>query len=59
MNPLSDYIRSETRRQFFARGKNVLGYAALATLLRTKIQSVRRHAKPAGGGAVLPNSRPT
>src|SRR5262249_52102861 len=28
-----DYRRYETRRQFFARGKNVLGYAALTSLL--------------------------
>ncbi len=34
MQPLEDYIRSETRRQFFTRGKNALGFAALATLLR-------------------------
>jgi hypothetical protein len=33
MNPFSDYVRYETRRQFFARGKNVLGYAALTSLL--------------------------
>ena len=37
MNPLTDYIRSETRRQFFARGKNALGYAALASLLGPKL----------------------
>ncbi len=33
MNPLTDYLRLETRRQFFGRGKNALGYAALASLL--------------------------
>ncbi len=33
MNPLSEFQRLETRRQFFSRGKNVLGYAALASLL--------------------------
>src|SRR5215510_11819752 len=31
--PFDDYVRLETRRQFFARGKNALGYAALASLL--------------------------
>ncbi len=31
-NLLGDYIRNETRRQFFARGANVLGGAALASL---------------------------
>ncbi len=33
MNPFQDYVRAETRRQFFARGKNALGYAALTGLL--------------------------
>src|SRR4051794_30699316 len=33
MNLLDDYLRCETRRQFLARGKNVLGYAALSSLL--------------------------
>ncbi|HTH47170.1 MAG TPA: DUF1501 domain-containing protein, partial [Candidatus Limnocylindria bacterium] len=33
MNPISEFQRLETRRQFFSRGKNVLGYAALASLL--------------------------
>src|SRR5579862_1279066 len=32
MNPVEDYIRYETRRQFLARGKNALGMAALASL---------------------------
>ena len=33
MNPFDDYIRHETRRQFFARGSNAVGWAALAGLL--------------------------
>ena len=33
MSLFDDYQRYETRRQFFARGKNVLGYAALSSLL--------------------------
>jgi hypothetical protein len=33
MSLLTDYHHYETRRQFFARGKNALGYAALASLL--------------------------
>jgi hypothetical protein len=33
MNPIHDYIRYETRRQFFRRGGNILGAAALASLL--------------------------
>ena len=33
MSLLNEYANLETRRQFFARGKNVVGYAALASLL--------------------------
>ncbi len=33
MDSFRDYVRYETRRQFFAHGTNVLGAAALATLL--------------------------
>ena len=33
MSPFQDHQLFETRRQFFARGKNVLGYAALTSLL--------------------------
>ena len=33
MNLFHDYVRYETRRQFFRRGGNILGAAALATLL--------------------------
>jgi hypothetical protein len=33
MNPFHDYVRYETRRQFFARGMNAVGWAALASLL--------------------------
>src|SRR6185503_17902308 len=33
MNLFNDYLQLETRRQFFARGRNALGYAALASLL--------------------------
>jgi hypothetical protein len=33
MSIFNDYVQSETRRQFFSRGKNALGYAALANLL--------------------------
>ena len=32
MNPFHDWVRYETRRQFFARGANALGTAALAAL---------------------------
>lgn len=33
MGLFEEYVRYETRRHFFARGKNVLGFAALASLL--------------------------
>jgi hypothetical protein len=33
MSLFNDYIRYETRRQFFSRGKNALAYAALGSLL--------------------------
>ncbi len=33
MNPFVDYVRTETRRQFFSRGANAVGAAALASLL--------------------------
>ncbi|MSU61969.1 MAG: DUF1501 domain-containing protein [Pedosphaera sp.] len=33
MSHLNEYILHETRRQFLARGRNVLGYAALTALL--------------------------
>ncbi len=32
MNVFNEYAKLETRRQFFARGKNALGYAALTSL---------------------------
>ena len=33
MNPFHDYVRNETRRQFFSRGANAVGWGALAALL--------------------------
>jgi hypothetical protein len=33
MSPFEEYVRYETRRQFFSRGANAVGYAALASLL--------------------------
>jgi len=33
MNPIEEYVRSETRRQFFSRGANAVGFAALSSLL--------------------------
>ena len=36
MNPLQDYLLQESRRQFLSRGKNALGWAAMASLLGDK-----------------------
>ena len=33
MNPFQEYVRNESRRQFLAHGVNVVGAAALATLM--------------------------
>ena len=33
MNPFREYVRYETRRQFFSRGANALGWAALGSLM--------------------------
>ena len=35
MSEITDYVRYETRRQFFGRGMNALGFAALAALAKT------------------------
>ena len=45
MNPFEDYVRSETRRQFFSRGASAVGAAALASLMGDKFAG----AAPAGG----------
>ena len=33
MSPFEEYVRNETRRQFFSRGANAVGWAALGSLL--------------------------
>lgn len=33
MNPMEDYVKYETRRQFFSRGGSAVGWAVLATLM--------------------------
>src|SRR5215204_2062225 len=38
MSLFDEYARYETRRQFFARGRNVLGYAALGSLLGNSLK---------------------
>jgi hypothetical protein len=54
MNLFDDYRTLETRRQFFARGKNALGYAALSTLLGRQFASLG--AEPAAAGGLTPNA---
>jgi hypothetical protein len=53
MNFFNDYLRNETRRQFFARGKNVLGYAALSSLLGPALRLWGNEA--AAGRVTLPH----
>ncbi len=56
MHPLfEDWVRSETRRQFFKRGANALGTAALASLLGADSSPVRAAtgASSDGGPSVL------
>ncbi len=64
MSNLHDYVRYETRRQFFARGKNALGYAALTALLGNTVRLFgSSEAAPgtrseAGGSRPLPHFPP-
>jgi hypothetical protein len=58
MSLQSDYIRHETRRQFFSRGKSALGYAALASLLSERIAGSLAQANPAAAGSLLPHFAP-
>ena len=55
MSLFSEYARLETRRQFFARGRNALGYAALASLFDG---SQRLWAEDSPAKAVLPHFSP-
>ncbi len=51
-----DYVRSETRRQFFGRGLNVVGAAALASLMGSTAKAsdpVRPNGSKTGFGAAL------
>lgn len=54
MSLFDDYAKFETRRQFFARGKNVLGAAALASLLGDAFRAVAENA-PVGQQPGLPH----
>src|SRR5687768_7951397 len=49
MNPLREYVRSESRRQFLGRGVNAVGWAALASLLgerRADAHTAQTHFPP-------------
>ncbi len=54
MRTIDEYRTLETRRQFFARGKNALGYAALSTLLGRQFASLG--AEPSAAGGLTPNA---
>lgn len=56
MSLLDDYVRYETRRQFFSRGKNLLGYAALSALLGNGLRSWGTATN--GPGRTLPHFAP-
>src|ERR1051325_8102954 len=53
MSPFEEYVRYETRRQFFSRGANAVGWAALASLLGNS-----RQASAAGASAAEQLARP-
>src|SRR6516165_6064615 len=52
-----DYVRLETRRQFFARGMNVVGMATLASLFGTyNLSGNEEKGSKTGFGAALPET---
>ncbi|MCA1684827.1 MAG: DUF1501 domain-containing protein [Planctomycetia bacterium] len=51
MSLFEDYVRSETRRQFFSRGANAVGWAALASLGGDKLARAAAPADPTGQAA--------
>jgi hypothetical protein len=50
MSLLNETIRNETRRQFFARGRNALGYAALGSLLKGSLHLLGQEGAATGLG---------
>ena len=46
MDPITEFARRETRRHFFGRGRNVLGYAALSSLLGQDLRSWAAEGNP-------------
>lgn len=57
MNPIEEYVRLETRRQFFTRGRNVLGYAALSSLLGDHLKAWAAGEVPAVGPHFAPKAK--
>jgi len=59
MNPLETYRLLENRRQFFLRGKNALGAAALTALMKSPLGALAAAAEePKGGLPTLPHFAP-
>ncbi len=56
MNPIQENRLLETRRQFFARGKNALGYAALTSLLGNRLNAWA--GEDSGSRPLLPHFAP-
>jgi uncharacterized protein (DUF1501 family) len=55
MSLFNEYVRNETRRQFFARGKNALGFAALASLMGPGMDKLFGEESSGISGAILPH----
>src|SRR6476646_5845490 len=58
MTPFEEYVRSETRRQFFSRGANAVGWAALASLMGTRSVSAAEPDPSAVARAALAHYAP-
>lgn len=58
MSLFDQTIRLETRRQFFGRGRNALGFAALASLLGPRPRLWGEELSGTGGGAIRPHHAP-
>jgi hypothetical protein len=55
MSLFDEFARHQTRRQFFSRGRNVLGTAALAQLMGGMGSMLANSAGAAGGRSDLPH----
>lgn len=55
MSLFNEYVRNETRRQFFARGKNALGFAALASLMGPNLGRLFGEGSSGISGTTLPH----